>query len=41
VQSVTSPTDVTVVLDAALTIDPGPFSLDGEISDAPASCEAA
>jgi hypothetical protein len=41
VQSVTSPMDVTVVLDAALTIDPGPFSLDGEIDDPPASCEAA
>jgi len=41
VQSVTSPIDVTAVLDAALTIDPGPFSLDGEIDDAPASCEAA
>ena len=41
VQSVTSPTDVTAVLDAALSIDPGPFSLDGEIDDAPGSCEAA
>jgi len=41
VQSVSSPTDVTVVLDAALTIDPGPFSLDGEIDDAPASSAAA
>jgi nifR3 family TIM-barrel protein len=41
VQSVASPADVTVVLDAALAIDPGPFSLDGEIEDAPLSCEAA
>src|ERR1700682_2543734 len=41
VQSVSSPNDVTVVLDAALAIDPGPFSLDGEIEDVPASCEAA
>ena len=41
VQSVSSPADVTVVLDAARSIDPGPFSLDGEIEDAPASCEAA
>jgi tRNA-dihydrouridine synthase B len=41
VQSVASPADVTVVLDAALAIDPGPFSLDGEIEDAPVSCEAA
>jgi hypothetical protein len=41
VQSVTSPADVTVVLDAALTIDPGPFSLDAEIEDEPTSCEAA
>jgi hypothetical protein len=41
VQSVTCPTDVTVVLDAAMAIDPGPFSLDGEIDEAPASCEAA
>jgi len=41
VQSVASPADVTVVLDAARAIDPGPFSLDAEIEDAPASCEAA
>jgi tRNA-dihydrouridine synthase B len=41
VQSVASPADVAVVLDAAMAIDPGPFSLDGEIEDAPASCEAA
>lgn len=41
VQSVASPADVTVVLDAALAIDPGPYSLDGEIEDAPVSCEAA
>jgi len=41
VQSVASPADVAVVLDAALVIDPGSFSLDGEIEDAPASCEAA
>jgi tRNA-dihydrouridine synthase B len=41
VQSVASPADVTVVLDAALAIDPGPFSIDGEIDDAPVSCEAA
>jgi tRNA-dihydrouridine synthase B len=41
VQSVASPADVTVVLDAALAIDPGPFSIDGEINDAPVSCEAA
>src|ERR1700737_1904780 len=41
VQSVASPADVTVVLDAALAIDPGPFSIDGEIDDAPTSCEAA
>src|ERR1700681_663229 len=40
-QAVASPADVTVVLDAALAIDPGPFSIDGEIDDAPASCEAA
>jgi len=41
VQSVASPADVTVVLDAARAIDPGPYSLDAEIEDAPASCEAA
>jgi hypothetical protein len=41
VQTVSNPTDVTVVLDAAVAIDPGPFSLDGEIEDTPASCEAA
>jgi tRNA-dihydrouridine synthase len=41
VQSVSSPIDVTIVLDAALAIDPGPYSIDGEIDDAPASCEAA
>ncbi len=41
VQSVTSPADVTAVLDAAQAIDPGPFSLDAEIEDVPASCEAA
>ncbi len=41
VQSVASPADVTVVLDAARAIDPGPFSLDAEIEDVPASCEAA
>ena len=41
VQSVASPADVTVVLDAARAIDAGPFSLDAEIEDAPASCEAA
>src|ERR1700737_363298 len=41
VESMASATDVTVVLDAALAIDPGPFSIDGEIDDAPASCEAA
>src|SRR2546429_1056678 len=41
VQSVATPADVTVVLDTALAIDPGPFSIDSEIEDAPASCEAA
>src|SRR6202140_3820287 len=41
VQSVSSPADVTVVLDTALLTDPGSFSLDGEIEDAPTSCEAA
>jgi tRNA-dihydrouridine synthase B len=41
VQSVASPADVTVVLDAAMAIDPGPFSLEGEIEDAPAPCEVA
>ena len=41
VQSVATPADVTVVLDTALTIDPGPFSIEGELEDAPASCEAA
>jgi len=41
VQSVASPADVAVVLDAARAIDPGPFSLDPEIEDVPASCEAA
>ena len=41
VQSVASPADVTVVLDAARAIDAGPFSLDAEIEDVPASCEAA
>ena len=41
VQSVASPADVTAVLDAARAIDPGPFSLDAEIEDVPASCEAA
>ncbi len=41
VQSVASPADVTAVLDAAQAIDPGPFSLDAEIEDVPASCEAA
>jgi tRNA-dihydrouridine synthase B len=41
VQSVSSPEDVSAVLDAALAIDPGPFSLDDQVEDAPASCEAA
>jgi hypothetical protein len=41
VQSVSSRMDVTIVLDAALAIDPGPYSIEGEIDDAPASCEAA
>jgi tRNA-dihydrouridine synthase B len=41
VQTVSSPADVSAVLDAALAIDPGPFSLDDETEDAPASCEAA
>ena len=41
VQSVATPADVTVVLDTALAIDPGPFSIEGEFEDAPASCEAA
>src|SRR5947207_3279755 len=41
VQSVATPADVTVVLDTALAIDPGPFSIEGEIEDAPAPCEAA
>jgi len=41
VQSVASPSDVTILLEAALAIDPGLFSIDGEIEDAPASCEAA
>jgi tRNA-dihydrouridine synthase B len=41
VQSVATPADVTVVLDAARAIDPGPFSIDGEIEDAPVTCEAA
>jgi hypothetical protein len=41
VQSVSSPIAVTIVLDAALAIDPGPYSIEGEIDDAPASCEAA
>ena len=41
VQSVSSPADVSAVLDAALAIDPGPFSLDDQVEDAPVSCEAA
>ena len=41
VQSVSSPADVSAVLDAALAIDPGPFSLDDPVEDAPVSCEAA
>src|SRR3989442_13079001 len=41
VQSVSSPADVTVVLDQALAIDPGPFSLDAEIDEAPPSCKPA
>jgi hypothetical protein len=41
VQSVATREDVTVVLDTASAIDPGPISIDGEIDDAPASCEAA
>jgi tRNA-dihydrouridine synthase B len=41
VQSVASPSDVTILLDTALAIDPGPYSIEGEIDDAPASCEAA
>src|SRR5438067_792051 len=41
VQSVNNPADVTEVLDAAQAIDPGPFSLDGEIDHAPAACEDA
>ena len=41
VQSVSSPADVHAVLDAALAIDPGPFSLDDPVEDAPVSCEAA
>lgn len=41
VQSVASPADVTILLDTALAIDPGPYSTEGEIDDVPASCEAA
>jgi tRNA-dihydrouridine synthase B len=41
VQTVSSAADVTVVLDAAMAIDPGVFSPDGEIEAAPVSCEAA
>ena len=41
VQSVASAADVTILLDAALAIDPGPYSIEGEIDDGPASCEAA
>src|SRR5438067_11655926 len=41
VPSVATPAAVTVVLDTALAIDPGPFSIEGEFEDAPASCEAA
>jgi len=41
VQSVSSPSDVAVVLDQALTIDPGDRTLDDDVDDEPASCAAA
>ena len=41
VQSVSSPVDIERVLGAAEAIDPGVRSLDDEVDDAPASCEAA
>ena len=41
VQSVTTIDDVNRVLDAARALDPGERIADGELDDAPASCEAA
>jgi tRNA-dihydrouridine synthase B len=41
VQSISSPMDVTQVLDQALTIDPGSRWLDDGVDDEPAACEAA
>jgi len=41
VQSISSPVDVAVVLDQALTIDPGTRLLDDHLDDDPASSEAA
>ena len=41
VQSVSSPIDVAVVLDQAMTIDPGARLSEAELDDAPSSCEAA
>src|SRR5438270_2472192 len=41
VQSVSTPADIDRVLAEALAIDPGPRIPEGELEDAPASCEAA
>jgi len=41
VQSVSSPIDVAVVLDQAMTIDPGARLSEAELDDDPSSCEAA
>jgi len=41
VQSISTPADVAMVLDLALTIDPGSRSLEDDVDTEPASCEAA
>jgi tRNA-dihydrouridine synthase B len=41
VQSISTPADAAMVLDLALTIDPGSRVLDEDVDDQPASCEAA
>ena len=41
VQSISSPTDVTRVLDQAMMIDPGDRLPETDVDDAPASCQAA
>jgi len=41
VQAISSPADIGVVLDQALTIDPGARLLDDDVDDVPVTCEAA